>query len=70
MVCISAILTGSPDHSILATDVETGSVIARLEDAHELVPLLLDSICSSPDIQCDIRLSDMIGYFILQCCSQ
>ncbi|KAK4774086.1 hypothetical protein SAY87_029105 [Trapa incisa] len=30
-----AILSGSPDCSILSTDVETGSVIARLEDAHE-----------------------------------
>ncbi|GMH23996.1 hypothetical protein Nepgr_025839 [Nepenthes gracilis] len=29
-----AIVTGSPDCSILATDVETGSAIARLEDAH------------------------------------
>lgn len=34
-----AILTGSPDHTILATDVETGSAIARLENAHESVPL-------------------------------
>ncbi|KAJ7944022.1 WD repeat-containing protein 55 [Quillaja saponaria] len=30
-----AILTGSPDCSILATDVETGSTIARLDNAHE-----------------------------------
>jgi WD40 repeat protein len=29
-----AIATCSPDLSILATDVETGSAIARLEDAH------------------------------------
>lgn len=29
-----AILTGSPDCSILATDVETGSAIARLENSH------------------------------------
>lgn len=34
-----AILTGSPDHTILATDVETGSAVARLENAHESVPL-------------------------------
>ena len=34
-VCVLAILTGSPDCSILATDVETGSTIARLDDAHE-----------------------------------
>lgn len=32
-----AILSGSPDCSILAMDVETGSVIARVEDAHEWV---------------------------------
>ncbi|KAK3193506.1 hypothetical protein Dsin_024816 [Dipteronia sinensis] len=30
-----AIVTGSSDHSILATDVETGSPIARLENSHE-----------------------------------
>lgn len=30
----SAIVTGSPDCSILATDVETGSTIARLENSH------------------------------------
>lgn len=29
-----AIVTGSPDRSILATDVETGSAIARLEHSH------------------------------------
>ncbi|KAI4320340.1 hypothetical protein MLD38_033835 [Melastoma candidum] len=29
------ILTGSPDHSIVATDVETGSIVARVENAHE-----------------------------------
>lgn len=33
----SAIVTGSPDHSILATDVETGGAIARLDNAHEWV---------------------------------
>lgn len=37
---ISAILTGSPDCSILATDVETGAAIARLEDAHGSLSLL------------------------------
>ncbi|TKY67753.1 WD repeat-containing protein 55 [Spatholobus suberectus] len=31
-----ALLTGSPDCSILATDVETGSTIARLDNAHEI----------------------------------
>ena len=36
-----AILTGSPDHTILATDVETGSAIARLENAHESLSLSL-----------------------------
>lgn len=28
------IVTGSSDHSILATDVETGTAIVRHEDAH------------------------------------
>ncbi|KAH1106635.1 hypothetical protein J1N35_010403 [Gossypium stocksii] len=32
-----AVATGSKDCSILATDVETGSVIARLENAHDYV---------------------------------
>ena len=32
---VSVILTGSADSSILASDVETGKAIARLEDAHE-----------------------------------
>lgn len=32
---VLALLTGSPDCSILATDVETGSTIARLDNAHE-----------------------------------
>jgi hypothetical protein len=36
-VCVLAIATCSPDCSILVTDVETGSPIARLEDAHRWV---------------------------------
>lgn len=44
-VCVSALLTGSPDCSILATDVETGSTIARLDNAHEWVDLLLWLTC-------------------------
>ncbi|KAG6593090.1 WD repeat-containing protein 55, partial [Cucurbita argyrosperma subsp. sororia] len=52
-----AILTGSPDHSILATDVETGSVIARLEDAHDdavnrLVNVTSETIASGDDNGC------------------
>lgn len=31
----SAILSGSADCSVLASDVETGKAIARLEGAHE-----------------------------------
>ena len=31
---VLAIVTGYPDRSILATDVETGFAIARLDDAH------------------------------------
>ena len=34
-----AIVTCSPDKSILSTDVETGTAIARLEDAHRWVCL-------------------------------
>lgn len=38
ILCLtSVILTGSADCSILATDVETGSSIERLENAHEFV---------------------------------
>ncbi|KAJ4964985.1 hypothetical protein NE237_016834 [Protea cynaroides] len=52
-----AILTGSPDCSILATDVETGSTIARLEDAHgaavnRLVNLTETTIASGDDEGC------------------
>lgn len=32
---VAAILTGSADMSIVASDVETGKVIARLDNAHE-----------------------------------
>ncbi|KAL6145282.1 hypothetical protein ACLB2K_055970 [Fragaria x ananassa] len=53
----SAILTGSPDHTILATDVETGSAIARLENAHEdainrLINLTASTIASGDDKGC------------------
>ncbi|TYK18772.1 WD repeat-containing protein 55 [Cucumis melo var. makuwa] len=49
-----AILTGSSDHSILSTDVETGSVIARLEDAHDeavskLINITSETIASGDD---------------------
>ncbi|OVA01099.1 WD40 repeat [Macleaya cordata] len=52
-----AILTGSPDCSILATDVETGTTITRLEDAHEaavnrLVNLTETTIASGDDDGC------------------
>ncbi|XP_073006952.1 WD repeat-containing protein 55 [Typha latifolia] len=51
------ILTASPDCSILATDVETGAAIARLEDAHEdainrLVNLTETTIASGDDEGC------------------
>ncbi|XP_030477205.1 WD repeat-containing protein 55 isoform X1 [Syzygium oleosum] len=52
-----AILTGSPDCSILATDVETGSVVARVENAHEaavnrLVNLTESTIATGDDNGC------------------
>ncbi|GAB4847647.1 WD domain repeat-containing protein 55 [Ancistrocladus abbreviatus] len=52
-----AIVTGSPDCSILATDVETGSAIARLEDAHpapinRIINLTESSIASGDDEGC------------------
>ncbi|KAM7519941.1 hypothetical protein LguiB_018903 [Lonicera macranthoides] len=52
-----AILTGSPDCSILATDVETGSTVVRLENAHEaavnrLVNLTGSTIASGDDAGC------------------
>ncbi|KAJ4806815.1 WD repeat-containing protein 55 [Rhynchospora pubera] len=51
------ILTGSPDCSILATDVETGKTVARLENAHEeainrLVNLTDTMIASGDDEGC------------------
>ncbi|KAK7393264.1 hypothetical protein VNO78_21814 [Psophocarpus tetragonolobus] len=52
-----AILTGSPDCSILATDVETGSTIARLDNAHEaavnrLINLTETTVASGDDEGC------------------
>ncbi|PKI67331.1 hypothetical protein CRG98_012280 [Punica granatum] len=52
-----AILSGSPDCSILATDVETGSVVARVENAHEaainrLVNLTEATIATGDDNGC------------------
>ncbi|CAL0311708.1 unnamed protein product [Lupinus luteus] len=52
-----ALLTGSPDHSILATDVETGSTIARLDNAHEaavnrLINLTESTVASGDDEGC------------------
>ncbi|KAH7514810.1 hypothetical protein FEM48_Zijuj11G0130100 [Ziziphus jujuba var. spinosa] len=52
-----AIVTGSPDCSILATDVETGSAIARLEDAHgdavnRIINLTESTIASGDDGGC------------------
>ncbi|MED6186148.1 WD domain repeat-containing protein 55 [Stylosanthes scabra] len=49
-----AVLTGSPDCSILATDVETGATIARLENAHEaavnrLINLAESTVASGDD---------------------
>ncbi|KAK4849234.1 hypothetical protein QYF36_022561 [Acer negundo] len=52
-----AIVTGSSDHSILATDVETGSPIARLENSHEdaiysLINVTESTIASGGDDGC------------------
>ncbi|KAL5545989.1 hypothetical protein UlMin_005676 [Ulmus minor] len=52
-----AIVTGSPDRSILATDVETGGTIARLEDAHgeainKIINLHQSKIASGDDGGC------------------
>ncbi|KAG2715641.1 hypothetical protein I3760_03G087600 [Carya illinoinensis] len=52
-----AIATCSPDRSILATDVETGSPIARLEDAHgdainRLINISETTIASGDDEGC------------------
>jgi WD40 repeat protein len=54
---VSVILTGSADCSILASDVETGKPIARLEDAHEnginrLVCLTETTVASGDDEGC------------------
>ncbi|CAK9181509.1 unnamed protein product [Ilex paraguariensis] len=52
-----AIVTGSPDCSILATDVETGSAIARLENSHgaavnRIISLTESTIASGDDDGC------------------
>ncbi|TKY53636.1 WD repeat-containing protein 55-like [Spatholobus suberectus] len=52
-----ALLTGSPDCSILATDVETGSTIACLDNAHEaavnrLINLTESTVASGDDEGC------------------
>ncbi|KAB5516632.1 hypothetical protein DKX38_027280 [Salix brachista] len=52
-----AIITGSSDRSILATDLETGSPIARLENAHEdaifsLINLTESTVASGDDQGC------------------
>ncbi|KAA8532098.1 hypothetical protein F0562_006760 [Nyssa sinensis] len=52
-----AIVTGSPDCSILATDIETGSAIARLENSHgaavnRLINLTESTIASGDDEGC------------------
>ncbi|KAL3630211.1 WD domain repeat-containing protein 55 [Castilleja foliolosa] len=52
-----AIITGSPDCSILATDIETGAAIARLENSHEaavnrIVKLTESTIASGDDEGC------------------
>ncbi|XP_042060487.1 WD repeat-containing protein 55-like [Salvia splendens] len=52
-----AIVTGSPDFSILATDVETGAPISRLDNSHEsavnrIVNLTESTIASGDDEGC------------------
>ncbi|XP_022774720.1 WD repeat-containing protein 55 isoform X1 [Durio zibethinus] len=67
-----AVATGSKDCSILATDVETGSVIARLENAHEnannsLINLTESTVASGDDEGCikvwDTRQRSCSGSF-------
>lgn len=67
-----ALATGSKDCSILATDVETGSVIARLENAHEnainsLINLSESTVASGDDEGCikvwDTRQRSSLGSF-------
>ncbi|OMO57129.1 hypothetical protein CCACVL1_25978 [Corchorus capsularis] len=67
-----AVVTGSKDCSILATDVETGSVIARLENAHEnainsLINLTDSTVASGDDEGCikvwDTRQRSCCGSF-------
>lgn len=50
---VSVILTGSADCSILASDVETGKAIARLEDAHEWVLLVCSAVI---DFSCGTKI--------------
>ncbi|OMO50518.1 hypothetical protein COLO4_38041 [Corchorus olitorius] len=67
-----AVATGSKDCSILATDVETRSVIARLENAHEnainsLINLTNSTVASGDDEGCikvwDTRQRSCCGSF-------
>ncbi|CAH9120154.1 unnamed protein product [Cuscuta epithymum] len=65
-----AILTGSPDCSILATDVETGSEIARVENSHgaavnRIVNLTESTIASGDDEGC-VKVWDTRQH---SCCS-
>ncbi|KAL0422561.1 UNVERIFIED_CONTAM: WD repeat-containing protein 55 [Sesamum latifolium] len=52
-----AVVTGSPDCSILATDIETGTTVVRLENSHEaavnrIVNLTESTIASGDDEGC------------------
>ncbi|KAG6421040.1 hypothetical protein SASPL_117589 [Salvia splendens] len=65
-----AIVTGSPDCSILATDVETGAAIARLDNSHgaavnRIVNLTESTIASGDDDGCIKLCAIFGGYAVL-----
>jgi hypothetical protein len=69
---VLALLTGSPDCSILATDVETGSIIARIDNAHEWVDLLVWLVCHDLDyrVTCADTFVIFVVFASMQSCSQ
>jgi hypothetical protein len=69
---VLALLTGSPDCSILATDVETGSIIARIDNAHEWVDLLLWRVCHglAYRVTCADAFIISVAFALMQGCSQ
>jgi hypothetical protein len=63
---VSVILTGSADSSILASDVETGKAIARLEDAHEYAFFFLLLIFAKFNTLCFLSVFIFLMFSVMQ----